>query len=110
MSAAPAAAFGNGHSSWVKTFELPAMKALGVRLWPEAEIVSAGDGQAVVRSSAGVNVAVPCTSIVEAMDMLPDTSLVDALKGREVYAVGDCADPFNIANAIFTGNKAARTV
>lgn len=105
----PASAFGCGHSSWVKTFELPIMKAMGVRFWPEADVVGVEDGAAVIASSAGVEVTVPCSCVIEAMDMEPDTSLIDGL-GIEAAAVGDCADPYNISNAIFTGNLAARHI
>ena len=44
------------------------------------------------------------------MDMLPNTGLLDELDGIEVYAVGDCAKPFNIAEAIGAGNMTARKI
>lgn len=105
----PANAFGCGHSSWVKTFEMPIMKAMGVRFWPEADVVGIGDGTATIESSAGVKVEVPCSCVVEAMDMQRNDQMIEGL-GIEAAAVGDCSDPYNISNAIFTGNLAARHI
>lgn len=41
--------------------------------------------------------------------MLPNTELAEGLSA-EVVCVGDCANPLNIANAIATGNVAARNI
>ena len=41
--------------------------------------------------------------------MLPNTALIDGLD-VEAIAVGDCSMPLNIANAIATGNVAARSL
>ena len=57
----------------------------------------------------GTKVAVPCDAIVNAADLLPNTALVDRLS-VETHAVGDCAEPFNIARAIQAGNDAGRAV
>lgn len=41
--------------------------------------------------------------------MLPDTALADELGSEfDVYTVGDCETPLNIANAISTANLTAR--
>lgn len=53
---------------------------------------------------------IPCDAIVNAADMLPNTSLTDGLTGVEVYTIGDCAAPFNIGMAIRGGNDAGRAV
>lgn len=44
------------------------------------------------------------------MDMLPNSSLLDGISVGETYAVGDCAEPYNIADAIFAGNLAGRAI
>ena len=49
-------------------------------------------------------------TVIEAMDMLPNTSLAEGLDGIEVYCVGDCAKPWNIAEAIASGNLTARKI
>lgn len=100
---------GEGHSSWVKTFETPMLKALGVRVWPEASISKVEDGAITILTDSGVEVDIPCDSVIEALDMEPDASLIDNIS-IESYAVGDCADPFNIANAIYTANLTARMI
>ena len=51
-----------------------------------------------------------CDAIVNGADMLPNTSLVDGIDCKEVYTIGDCANPFNIALAIRGGNDAGRAV
>ena len=50
------------------------------------------------------------SAIVNAADLLPNTSLVDGISVKEIYTVGDCAAPYNIALAIRGGNDAGRAV
>lgn len=109
VTPSPEVAIGSGHSFWVKTFTQPNMKALGVRFWPEAEIVSVGDGVVTVKNSAGLEHEIPCGTIVEALDCLPNTELANGLS-MDVIPVGDCAAPRNIGDAICTGNAAARLI
>ena len=47
-------------------------------------------------------------TVIEALDMLPNTELIDGMENA--YAIGDCENPFNIAYAIATGNLAARKI
>lgn len=109
VSPKPAQAFGDGHSFWVKTYTQPTMKALGVRFWPESEITHVGEGVVTVKNAAGIEVEVNCTAIIGPTDMEPNSKLADELD-MEVYVVGDCKDPCNIANAVCDGNIAARSV
>ncbi len=53
---------------------------------------------------------IPCDTIVNAADMLSNTSLLYGISGKETYSIGDCANPFNIALAIRGGNDAGRAV
>lgn len=99
-----------GHSNWVKTFEMPMIYARGTRMWPQAEITSVGEGTITIKGETGVDIVIECDSVIEAMDMLPDKSLLDALSGIETYAVGDCSEPWNIASAITEGNITARNI
>ena len=59
---------------------------------------------------SGLRSGLPCTSIVNAADMLVNTGLLDGISVAETYAVGDCANPYNIALAIRGGNDAGRAV
>lgn len=96
-------------SQHAQRFMTTALYALGLKVWPNASIKEVGDGQIVVATEVGTEVAVPCDAIVNAADLLPNTALVDRLS-VETHAVGDCAEPFNIARAIQAGNDAGRAV
>ena len=91
-----------------------ALYAQGVRVWPEAAIKELALGRAVIHTETGLDMTLPCDAIVNAQDMLPNTALLEGVNVRirvkESYAVGDCAEPFNIAMAIRAGNDAGRTV
>lgn len=99
-----------GQSSWVKTFTLPMLYTRGTRLWPNAAIVAVGDGTVTIHGETGVDMTIACDTVIEAMDMLPNTSLAEGLDGIDVYCVGDCARPWNIAEAIASGNLTARKI
>lgn len=104
-----AGTIGAGHSFWVKTFTQPNMKALGVRFWPEAEVVAVNDGTVTVKTATGIQQEIPCGTVVEALDSLPNGSLAEGLT-CEVVTVGDAARPFNIGEAICSANAAARSL
>ena len=99
---------GKGHSNWVKTFEIPAITAKGVRIWQNATVKAVGNGTVVIDGGYGVDQEVACDTVIEAMDMLPNTDIIDGLTGVETYAVGDCQHPYNIAEAINNANLVAR--
>jgi 2,4-dienoyl-CoA reductase-like NADH-dependent reductase (Old Yellow Enzyme family)/thioredoxin reductase len=106
----PLASLGNGHSNWVKTFTLPMIYAKGTRVFPGGKLVSVGNGEITILADNGINTTVKCDTIIEAMDMLPNTSIIDGLSGIETFAVGDCNEPWNIAEAITAGNLTARKI
>lgn len=99
-----------GQSNWVKTFVKPMLFARGARVWPKAHLTEIGDGAVTFESETGVLMSIPCDTVIEAMDMLPDSSLADALVDIEVHSVGDCKKPWNIAEAIAAGNLIARSI
>ena len=98
-----------GQSSWVKQFTLPMLYARGTRVWPNAKIVSVGDGKITIHGETGVDMEIACDTVIEAMDMLPNTDLIASL-GDKAVAVGDCKRAWNIAEAIAAGNIAARNI
>ena len=110
LSPEPAELLGKGQSSWVRTFTNPMIYARGTRVWQNSKVVSVGDGEITFSCETGVDMTIKCDAVIEAMDMLPNTGLLDELDGIEVYAVGDCAKPFNIAEAIGAGNMTARKI
>lgn len=97
-----------GQSSWVKQFTIPMLYANGMRLWPNAKISEVKDGSVIVAGETGCDIEVKCDTVIDARDMLPNTSLIEGLDNA--IAVGDCNNPFNIAEAIAAGNLAARNI
>ena len=97
-------------SQHAKRMMTSALYALGVNAWPQASIKEVKDGKAIIVTETGTETALPCTSIVNAADMLVNTELLDGISVAETYAIGDCANPYNIALAIRGGNDAGRAV
>ncbi len=93
-----------GQSAWVKTFTIPMLYARGTRLWPNAQVTRVNEGTITIHGETGVEMEIPCDTVIEALDMLPNSSLIEGLDGIECYAVGDCDKPWNIAEAIASGN------
>ena len=87
-----------------------ALYALGFNSWPQASIKEVKNGQATILTETGVETVIPCDAIVNAADMLPNKDLLEGVAVSETYAIGDCAEPFNIALAIRGGNDAGRAV
>ena len=110
VSPDPIGKLDKGQSEWVKTFTLPMIYAHGTRVWPESKISSVNNGEISVFTHAGINVTIPCDTVIEAMDMLENTEIVKGLSGIETHAVGDCNKPWNIAEAIISGNLIARKI
>ncbi|MBR4209236.1 MAG: FAD-dependent oxidoreductase [Lachnospiraceae bacterium] len=108
VSPSPASDFEKGHSAQMKNYLQGAFFGAGGRFFAGAQINGVGDGCLQFTSDTGVEYEYPCDTVIEALDMLPDTSLIDGLDNA--FAVGDCALPFNIANAIATGNVTARAI
>ena len=106
----PADDFDIQQSQHAKRMMTTALYALGFNSFPESSIKSVKDGMATITMDTGLDTVIPCDAIVNAADMLPDTSLLDGISVKETYAIGDCASPFNIALAIRGGNDAGRAV
>lgn len=98
-----------GQSSWVKQFTIPMLYANGMRLWPNASVKEVQDGAVVISGETGCDMIVDCDTVIDARDMLPNDELIEGL-GITAIAVGDCKSPFNIAEAIYSGNIAARNI
>lgn len=101
-----------GQANWVKSLSTPMLYARGTRLWPQAQVTSVNDGSVTVQSANGAQVSFPCDTVIEALDMVSNKAVLDELEGSgiDLYAVGDCDDPWNIQYAIRAGNHTARIV
>ena len=98
-------------SQHAQRFMTTALYALGLQVYTEASITGVADGQITVTSaSAGVDYTVPCSQVINAAGMVANTGLLDEVSVAETYAIGDCANPFNIALAIRGGNDAGRAL
>lgn len=98
-------------SQHAQRFMTTALYALGLQVYTEASITGVADGQITVTSaSAGVDYTVPYSQVINAADMVANTGLLDEVSVAETYAIGDCANPFNIALAIRGGNDAGRAL
>ena len=105
--------FEKGHSGNVQQFIRNAFTANGGTIYANATLVEVGDGFVTIkRNDAGVEATMKADAVVDLSDMLPNTELVDAITaaGIDCVAVGDCAEPWNIAEAISTANLAARAI
>ncbi len=105
--------FEKGHSVNVQGFVRNAFTAAGGRIWANATVTEVGDGTVTfTRADAGVDATIACDAVVDMSDLLPNTGLADALTaaGIACATVGDADDPWNIAEAISTGNLVARAI
>ena len=101
---------GKGQSYKMRVFTLPALYALGCRVFTNATIASIGEGTVTINGETGVDITIDCDTVLNAMDMVADTSLADELADEsfDVYSVGDCSDPWDMQTAIATANLCAR--
>lgn len=109
----PMELFEKGHSGNVQQFIRNAFTANGGTIYANATLVEVGDGfVTITRNDAGVEATMKADAVVDLSDMLPNTELVNAITaaGIDCVAVGDCAEPWNIAEAISTANLAARAI
>lgn len=106
----PASEFDMQQSQHAMRMMTTALYALGVKSYPQSAIKTVSGNVATLTLDSGVEMNIKCDAIVNGADMLPNTSLVDGIGCKEVYTIGDCANPFNIALAIRGGNDAGRAV
>lgn len=66
----------------------------------------------IVEDLDGVEKEILCDSVVLAVGFTPNNSLSDALEGKEkeVYVIGDSAEPRKVLNAVWEGFHIARTI
>ena len=99
-------------SLWFRKYLLPDLYASGVKIWNQTQVEGLTEnGLAFTSGTDGVVHQLVCDTVVEAQDMIANDDLAKELEGVcEVVSVGDCAAPFNIQQAISTGNLAARAL
>lgn len=100
-----------GQSGWYHVFLVKALYAKGVKIYSEAAVDGLGEGVVNITTNVGLPKALPCDTVIECWDLLPNAELADALGASyEVKVAGDCSGTFNIQSAIYAGNLAGRAV
>ncbi len=111
----PSSVLDKGQSAHVKEVVLPMLYVKGTRVWANATVTNVGEGEITINGDTGCDITIACDTVIEACELAANTTLADAL-GAEmtVVTVGDAlvdpAKPHNIAEAIATGNLAARAI
>ncbi|MDE7245966.1 MAG: FAD-dependent oxidoreductase, partial [Oscillospiraceae bacterium] len=108
----PADDVDKGQSGWFRIYMLPYLQANGVKIFHNASARSVSDASLTITTDVGLEKVIPCDSVVEFYDMVPNTALARELEsaGFEVHSVGDCAEPHNIQKAVLSGNLTARSL
>lgn len=85
------------------------LERLGVELRPGSEVLGLEEGNVLVRNGAAVVERVPADALVVAMGVEPERRLLDEIEavGIPGYAVGDCVQPGEIADAIHDAFRVA---
>ena len=110
VTASPNQELDKQQSQHAMRFMTTALYSLGVKVWPGSTIIAANDGMARISSDLGIEVNIPCDTIINGAEMKPNKSLLDGASVGETYAIGDWDEPYNIALAIRGGNDAGREV
>ncbi|MBR2836508.1 MAG: FAD-dependent oxidoreductase [Coriobacteriales bacterium] len=109
VHADPASEVGKEQSMWVRTYVIPQITSQGTKIWNDCTVDGLSEEGLAITMKWGVQKVLPCDSVVEIYDMVPNTELADALADKyEVYTIGDAASPWNIGLAIRSGNLTAR--
>lgn len=87
-----------------------ALYSLGMKAWPGSDITGIGEGTVTISTDQGVDIDLPADAVIVGCELTPNTSLLDGISVPEVYSIGDCDTPYNIAKAVIAGNDAGRTV
>jgi 2,4-dienoyl-CoA reductase-like NADH-dependent reductase (Old Yellow Enzyme family)/thioredoxin reductase/uncharacterized protein with FMN-binding domain len=99
-------------SGWFQTYTRAQLTVNGVKVWNESTVLEVVENGVRIADGNGVEHVVECDTVVEGADVQADLALRDELAdaGFEVYAVGDCADPWNIQRAVLNANLLARSL
>jgi 2,4-dienoyl-CoA reductase (NADPH2) len=84
----------------------------GVVMMAGVEPVAITDKGLTVLTQQGYRQTIPADSVVPALPMKPNRTLFDSLQGKvpEIHAVGDCANPRLIVDAIADGWRVGRAI
>ena len=67
---------------------LTSLYALGVQAWPGAVVKEIGDGAVTIQTAWGVDATLKATSVINALDGQPNTSLLDEIDAAAFESEG----------------------
>ena len=84
----------------------------GVIMMPGVKDIKINEKGLTFTNSKGEREVMIADNIIPAMELTPDTGLMENLKdkGQDVYAVGDCREPNLIVDAITNGARIGREI
>ena len=84
----------------------------GVSIIPEVRYDKITKDGIIITTKDGISQTIKADTIVTAMPMKPDATLLDRMKNRvkEVYAIGDTREPGYIVDAIEDGSRIGREI
>lgn len=96
-------------SPWVRTYVRAHLYAHGVKAWNECAVDSVDKEGVHITMKSGLNKTLPCDTVIECYDMIPNTALLEEIQaaGYEAYAAG-CDAPSSLQTSIHAGYKAGR--
>jgi 2,4-dienoyl-CoA reductase-like NADH-dependent reductase (Old Yellow Enzyme family)/thioredoxin reductase len=99
-------------SSTIRASLLTWMRAKAVKFHTSATCQEITDNSVIIMTKVGTTVTIPADTVIISAPLALNTQLFTDLNGvvKEVYAVGDCAAPGAIINAISKANLTARAI
>lgn len=111
--------------TWPRMMGKPWLRKMGVKLYHDAVVQEARDGEIIFQTNYGTVKTVPYDSLVDARPLLPNRELYDAVCEMEitkkqngedytytptVFAIGDCYSTGTIAHNTARANLVARSI
>lgn len=110
ISGRPESEIGIEQASWPRAVLTEWMLSKGTQIYGEALIENISEVEVSIRTSFGTEEKIKCDSVVILEDLEADDSILNEVEGIDAIAVGDCFRPYNILEAVKTGNLAARRI
>ncbi|MFH1652138.1 MAG: FAD-dependent oxidoreductase [Chloroflexota bacterium] len=98
--------------SVIRPYLLPWLEKKGVTMLSGVKYEEISDAGLTITTREGKRQTIAADTFVTALPLLPNTALLQALEGSgyQTYAIGDCAEPRLILEAIADGARLAREI
>jgi 2,4-dienoyl-CoA reductase (NADPH2) len=96
----------------IKTLLLNWLTAKGTDMLSGVKYLEITNNNISISIKDGQKQVIPADTILTALPLLPDTSLLRSFEGQanEVYSIGDCHDPQLTVNAVADGSRIGRLI